>query len=171
MICGLRRPGSGSVTLGGNDITKLGPAQRARLGMARTFQGLELFGRLSVRDNLLVAAEMRHRGAAAARIVDDILDRVALGQYADRIADSLPTGVGRQVEVARALTTEPRIILLDEPAAGQDRRRPPALPTYFAVSWPACGGSARRTRHGTGDGRVRSGACARSRVDHHLRDP
>ena len=120
VICGLRRPGSGSVSLDGADITKLGPAQRARLGMARTFQGLELFGRLSVRDNLLVAAEMRRRGAAAARIVDDILDRVALGRYADRLADSLPTGVGRQVEVARALTTEPRIILLDEPAAGQD---------------------------------------------------
>ena len=59
------------------------------------------------------------------------------GQYADRIADSLPTGVGRQVEVARALTTEPRIILLDEPAAGQDPEETARLPTYFAVSWPA----------------------------------
>ncbi|AZG45781.1 ABC transporter ATP-binding protein [Gordonia insulae] len=120
VICGLRRPGSGRVTLDGEDITRLGPAQRAQRGMARTFQGLELFGRLSVRDNLLVAAELRRTGGSAATLVDEVIDRAGLGSYADRLADSLPTGVGRLVEVARALATEPDLILLDEPAAGQD---------------------------------------------------
>ncbi|GAB89681.1 ABC transporter ATP-binding protein [Gordonia rhizosphera] len=120
VICGLRRPGTGRVVLDGEEITKLGPAHRARKGMARTFQGLELFGRLSVRDNLRVAADIRMAGGQASRLVDEIIDRVRLGAYADRLADSLPTGVGRLVEVARALTTEPRLILLDEPAAGQD---------------------------------------------------
>ncbi|MFW0785613.1 ABC transporter ATP-binding protein [Gordonia sp. CPCC 206044] len=120
VICGLRRPGSGSVRLNGENITRLGPAQRARRGMARTFQGLELFGRLSVRDNLLVAAEMGRNPRGAGQLVDGVIERAQLGAYADRLADSLPTGVGRQVEVARALTTRPDLILLDEPAAGQD---------------------------------------------------
>ncbi|NDZ96113.1 ABC transporter ATP-binding protein [Streptomyces sp. SID6673] len=121
VICGLRRPSSGKVTLDGEDITRLGPAHRAHRGMARTFQGLELFGRLSVRDNLLVAAELRRNSRQpAARLVDDVIERAQLGPYADRVADSLPTGVGRLVEVARALATEPDLILLDEPAAGQD---------------------------------------------------
>ncbi|NED62034.1 ATP-binding cassette domain-containing protein, partial [Streptomyces sp. SID10244] len=81
----------------------------------------ELFGRLSVRDNLLVAAELRRNSRQpAARLVDDVIERAQLGPYADRVADSLPTGVGRLVEVARALATEPDLILLDEPAAGQD---------------------------------------------------
>ena len=56
IVCGLRRPSSGQVLLDGRDVTRMGPARRARHGLARTFQRLELFGRLSVRDNLLVAA-------------------------------------------------------------------------------------------------------------------
>ncbi|WAC54142.1 ABC transporter ATP-binding protein [Gordonia sp. SL306] len=120
VIGGLRRPNTGSVVLDGNDITRLGPAQRAKRGMARTFQGLELFGRLSVRDNLLVAAELRRHGRDVKALVDGVIERARLEAYVDRLADSLPTGVGRQVEVARALTTRPDLILLDEPAAGQD---------------------------------------------------
>ncbi|MEE3849497.1 ABC transporter ATP-binding protein [Gordonia sp. LSe1-13] len=120
VVCGLRRPSSGSVRLGDENITRLGPAQRAKRGMARTFQGLELFGRLSVRDNLLVAAEMSRGRRQAGKLVDGVIESAQLEKYADRLADSLPTGVGRQVEVARALTTRPDIILLDEPAAGQD---------------------------------------------------
>ncbi|MGC4963197.1 ABC transporter ATP-binding protein [Gordonia sp. DT218] len=120
VIGGLRRPNTGSVVLDGKDITRLGPAQRAKRGMARTFQGLELFGRLSVRDNLLVAAELRRHGRDVTKLVDGVIERAQLEAYADRLADSLPTGVGRQVEVARALTTQPDLILLDEPAAGQD---------------------------------------------------
>ena len=120
IVCGLRRPSSGQVVLDGRDVTRMGPARRARHGLARTFQRLELFGRLSVRDNLLVAAELGPERRRACRVVDDILTRLGLAEVADRAADALPTGLGRLVEVGRALALHPGFFLLDEPAAGQD---------------------------------------------------
>ncbi|MET9214150.1 MULTISPECIES: ABC transporter ATP-binding protein [unclassified Nocardia] len=120
VICGLRTPVRGRVRLGGRDITRAGPARRARHGMARTFQRLELFGRLSVRDNLLVAAELGPDRRRAGQVVDDIIDRFGLAAVADACADELPTGTGRLVEVGRAVAARPSVILLDEPAAGQD---------------------------------------------------
>jgi branched-chain amino acid transport system ATP-binding protein len=120
VISGLRRPSSGRVSLGGRDVTRLGPARRSRHGLARTFQQIELFGRLSVRDNLMVAAELGANRRHAARVVRDVLERLDLTVLADQLADALPTGVGRLVEVGRALAGRPRVLLLDEPAAGQD---------------------------------------------------
>ncbi|WP_328392766.1 ABC transporter ATP-binding protein [Nocardia sp. NBC_00416] len=120
VICGLRRPASGRIHLGERDITRLAPARRARQGMARTFQRLELFGRLSVRDNLLVAAELGPQPRQAKRIADEIIDRLELGSRAGDLADALPTGLARLVEVGRALAVRPTLLLLDEPAAGQD---------------------------------------------------
>lgn len=120
VICGLRRPAAGRIRLGERDITRLAPARRARHGMARTFQRLELFGRLSVRDNLLVAAELGPHRRNAARIADEIIDRLELGDRAGDLADALPTGLARLVEVGRALAVRPTLLLLDEPAAGQD---------------------------------------------------
>ena len=120
VICGLRRPARGRVVLGGADVTGMGPARRARHGLARTFQRLELFGRLTVRDNLLVAAELGPERRRAARAVDEIVDRLGLAGIAGACADTLPTGIGRLVEVGRALAARPRFLLLDEPAAGQD---------------------------------------------------
>ena len=120
VICGLRKPVSGRVALEGKDVTREGPARRARHGMARTFQRLELFGRLSVRENLMVAAELGPQRRHAARAVEEIITRLDLGEVADRPADALPTGTGRLVEVGRALAVRPRFLLLDEPAAGQD---------------------------------------------------
>ena len=120
VICGLRRPSTGQVFLDGRDVTRLGPARRARHGLARTFQRLELFGRLSVRDNLLVAAELGPERRQAGRVVADILARLCLAEVADSAADALPTGLGRLVEVGRALALHPGFFLLDEPAAGQD---------------------------------------------------
>ena len=117
---GLRRPSSGRVFLDGRDVTKTRPAGRARRGLARTFQRLELFGRLSVRDNLLVAAELGPDPRRAAKTVAEILVRLDLGELADAAPDTLPTGVGRLVEVGRALAIRPKVLLLDEPAAGQD---------------------------------------------------
>lgn len=119
---GLRKPSAGRVFLDGRDVTGLGPARRSRRGLARTFQRLELFGRLSVRDNLLVAAELGPASRHAHRTVDALVDRLGLGAVADSLADSLPTGVGRLVEVGRALAVSPKVLLLDEPAAGQDGR-------------------------------------------------
>ncbi|WP_280185180.1 ATP-binding cassette domain-containing protein, partial [Nocardia gipuzkoensis] len=96
---------------------RLGPSRRARHGLARTFQRLELFGRLSVRDNLLVAAELGPQRRNAARNVTEIIDRLGLHESADASADELPTGTGRLVEVGRAIAARPSLILLDEPAA------------------------------------------------------
>ncbi|TDC71828.1 ABC transporter ATP-binding protein [Actinomadura sp. GC306] len=120
VVSGLRRPSSGRVLLDGRDVTRLGPARRARRGLARTFQRLELFGRLSVRDNLLVAAELGPERRHAARTVSEIIDRLGLAGVADDLADAVPTGVARLVEVGRALAVRPKLLLLDEPAAGQD---------------------------------------------------
>ncbi|WP_347280100.1 ABC transporter ATP-binding protein [Frankia sp. CcI49] len=120
VISGLRRPSSGQVFIDGHEVTRLGPTRRSRHGLARTFQRLELFGRLSVRDNLLVAAELGAHRRQAAVLVDEILDRVGLTRLADASADTLSTGVARLVEVARALAARPKLLLLDEPAAGQD---------------------------------------------------
>ena len=120
VICGLRKPVAGRIRLDDRDVTRLGPARRARCGMARTFQRLELFGRLSVRENLLVAAELGPERRRAERAVTQLLARLDLAELADRPADELSTGTGRLVEVGRALAVKPRFLLLDEPAAGQD---------------------------------------------------
>ena len=120
VVSGLRRPVAGRVVLGGRDVTRAGPARRARHGLARTFQRLELFGRLTVRDNLLVAAELGPQRRHAARVADEIIGRLGLGAVADTCADSLTTGTARLVEVARAMAVRPTLLLLDEPAAGQD---------------------------------------------------
>ena len=120
VICGLRKPDAGRVALNGRDVTRAGPAARARYGMARTFQRLELFGRLTVRENLMVAAELGPERRHAAAMVETILARLGLGGIADQSADALSTGTGRLVEVGRALATRPKYLLLDEPAAGLD---------------------------------------------------
>jgi branched-chain amino acid transport system ATP-binding protein len=120
VVSGLRRPSSGRVVLDGRDVTRMGPARRSRHGLARTFQRLELFGRLSVRDNLLVAAELGPDRRRAAEVVEDILERLGLGDGAGKPADALSTGAGRLLEVGRALAVRPKVLLLDEPAAGQD---------------------------------------------------
>jgi branched-chain amino acid transport system ATP-binding protein len=120
VVSGLRRPATGKVVLNGRDVTRFGPARRSRHGLARTFQRLELFGRLSVRDNLLVAAELGPERRRAAEVADDLLERLGLTGVAGTGADNLPTGVARLVEVGRALAVRPGLLLLDEPAAGQD---------------------------------------------------
>ena len=125
VITGLLTPDAGRVLLAGRDITALPPDRRARLGVARTFQRLELFGLLTVRANIRVAADL-HRRNQRDRSVDpdavaaELLARVGLDEVADVRADRLPTGQARLVELARALATRPRVLLLDEPASGQD---------------------------------------------------
>ena len=123
VVTGLRAPDAGRVVLDGRDVTRLPPHRRARLGMARTFQRLEVFGSLTVRENVLAAVEFaghRSRGKGATAEADAIVERLGLGPVADERADALPTGSARLVELGRALATRPRALLLDEPASGLD---------------------------------------------------
>ena len=122
VITGLQEPTSGRVCFDGHDITSVAPRRRAQLGIGRTFQRLEVFGSLSVGDNIRVAAEMR---AARDRTADNpedvrdrLLDRVGLRAFADAPADAVPTGIARLTELARALACEPTMLLLDEPSSG-----------------------------------------------------
>jgi branched-chain amino acid transport system ATP-binding protein len=117
VITGLQRADAGRVLLDGEDISSLRAHERARLGIARTFQRLEMFGSLSVRDNLLVAAEAA-RVEAPDTLVRDVLERVGLAQLAGARGADLPTGTARLVELGRALAAGPRVLLLDEPSSG-----------------------------------------------------
>jgi branched-chain amino acid transport system ATP-binding protein len=119
VVGGLQVPERGRVLLGDDDLTALAPFKRARRGLARTFQRLELFGLLDVRTNIALAADVAGR-AHPEGIADALLDRLGLTDLAGVRADRLPTGHARRVELARALATGPRVLLLDEPASGQD---------------------------------------------------
>jgi ABC-type branched-subunit amino acid transport system ATPase component len=123
IVTGLLGPNAGRVALDGRDITRRKPHQRSRLGIGRTFQRLETFGSLTARENVLVAAEMRQgwsrdRSRSPSALTDEILERVGLQQVAEERADRLPTGTARLIELGRALATQPRVLLLDEPSAG-----------------------------------------------------
>ena len=123
-ITGLQETAGGKVVLDGEDISALKPHQRARRGIARTFQRLEVFGSLSARENILVAAEIRNSWAEdkedARHQVEDIIDLVGVRGVAEERVDSMPTGFARLVELGRALATRPKVLLLDEPASGLD---------------------------------------------------
>ena len=125
VITGLQETVRGRVLLEGRDITNLKAHARARLGIARTFQRLEVFGSLTARENILTAAEIRRswshdRGADPRRDAEEILDRVGIRAVANERVDSMPTGLARLVELGRALATRPKLLLLDEPASGLD---------------------------------------------------
>jgi branched-chain amino acid transport system ATP-binding protein len=125
---------AGRVTLRGEDLLALAPHAIARRGVARTFQNTEVFRALSVLDNVLVgrhthlrggalrgalrAASVRREEAAARETARALLDRLGLTDVAGVPAGSLPLGLQKRLELARALASEPRLLLLDEPAGG-----------------------------------------------------
>jgi len=127
-VLGQIRPDAGSITLQGRDITGLSPLELNRLGVGRTFQTLQVFGKMSVRDNLIVAAQ-EHRGSMGGRLfapgdsglggkADALIEQFRLGHVADRRAGALSYGQQKLVDIAMAFMSEPALVLLDEPCAG-----------------------------------------------------
>jgi ABC-type branched-subunit amino acid transport system ATPase component len=138
VLSGLLRPKAGRVTMGGTDVTNRSPQNRAHRGLARTFQRMELFTELTVREHLVLARRVKdgrerllgmvrdlsgfgeRPGPGEDEAVDDILELLGLTAVADRPALAIPLGTGRLLEVARALAAEPTVMLLDEPSSGLD---------------------------------------------------
>jgi branched-chain amino acid transport system ATP-binding protein len=122
VICGLQRPTRGRVALDGDDVTALRPFDRARRGIGRTFQRLEIFGSMTAYENVRLGAEIRQEWDRSWPDPDEkaaeVMARVGLWPVADARADSLPTGHARLVELGRALAAGPRALLLDEPSSG-----------------------------------------------------
>jgi branched-chain amino acid transport system ATP-binding protein len=119
IISGFQRPTQGHVWFAGQDITGRAPHELARQGLARTFQIVQPFAGLTVRENIAVGAYLRHRERAAAfDAAETIAQRLALGKYLDQPAGALTVGARKRLELARALATSPRLLLLDEVMAG-----------------------------------------------------
>jgi branched-chain amino acid transport system ATP-binding protein len=132
VITGLQAPTEGKVYIGDEEVTGSKPHKRARLRMARTFQRLEVFGSLTARENIMVAAEIRNGWSKGDKtdpreITSAILERVGLTHVAEAPVDSMPTGLARLVELGRALATQPQLLLLDEPGSGLDHTESEAL--------------------------------------------
>ena len=134
MISGVYAPTRGRVVLNGEDVTRMPPHLLARRGLSRTFQNLQIFQAMTVLENVIVGHHLHERGSVLADLFSlqasrrrsreseasarALLDRVGLGRAAEQEAGSLSYGALKRLEIARALALKPRMLLLDEPAAG-----------------------------------------------------
>ena len=127
-VLGQIKPDGGTIELRGADITRLSPLALSRRGVGRTFQSLQVFGKMTVRDNLIVAAQ-EHRGTMAGRMfaapdnglgdkADELLETFRIRDVADRRAGALSYGQQKLVDIAMAFMSDPELVLLDEPCAG-----------------------------------------------------
>ena len=145
MVTGVYTPTEGKVILGGNDITGKRPDEITKLGLARTFQNIRLFSSMTVFDNVLIAKHLRRTSnvfTATFRLnmkeekrmraeTLELLKIVGLEGVKDELATSLPYGQQRRLEIARALATQPTLLLLDEPAAGMNPQETEELGAFI----------------------------------------
>ena len=134
LVSGVYQPKTGEVSLGDETVTGLSPDRLATRGLSRTFQNLQVFFRMTARENVMVGRHLKERrgllahllalpstarqNQESADVADRLLARVGLSEYADTPAASMPYGALKRLEIARALAAEPEVLLLDEPAAG-----------------------------------------------------
>ncbi len=126
LITRVYRPDSGAIELEGTDLLRTPTHRIVRRGVARTFQNVELFGSMTVLEHVLVG-----RHANRGRSAREILGYVGLAAHAHRLARELPYGVQKRVELARALASGPRLLLLDEPAGGLNHEEVERLATLI----------------------------------------
>lgn len=135
-ITGMYRPSSGAILFGGREVRGMKPHRIAQLGLVRTFQSIRLFPNMSVRDNVLAGRHCRTRSGVLGAIIrppsqqreerasramaEEMLEVVDLGARTDALAAGLSYGEQRRLEIARALATAPKMLVLDEPAAGMN---------------------------------------------------
>ncbi len=176
-------PPRGARCFAGSDMTGLAPERVARLGIARTFQNVRLFGELSLRENVMMGAyragqlrrvrldaapgrprQARARGGRSS--ADRWLERLGLGAYAETPATALPFGLQRVAEIARAMASEPTLVLLDEPAAGLNEVEKQQLSSILRdiVRRDRVRAAPGRAQHAAGDGAGRSRRRARFRA-------
>ncbi|ETP72398.1 ABC-type branched-chain amino acid transport system, ATPase component [Lachnospiraceae bacterium JC7] len=144
-ITGIYTPTSGGVSFNGSSIKGKSPDEITKLGIARTFQNIRLFSNLTVFDNVLIAKHLRARDnvfSATLRLnfaeerrmreeTAELLKEQGLYELKDEIASSLPYGLQRHLEIARALATQPKLLLLDEPAAGMNPQETQELTDFI----------------------------------------
>ena len=128
VITGFQRPDEGRIALDGRDVTGWRPDQLSQMGVARTFQKLKPFAGMTVIENVMVGAFQKTSDVRAARdAAQTVLEAVGLGERADVHARGLSTGQRKRLELARALATRPRLLLLDEVTGGVDQATVPGL--------------------------------------------
>lgn len=134
LLTGIYKPDSGKIVLDGRDITGLKTTEMVKIGICRTFQNIRLFAQMSVIQNVLVGYQSkihysmvdailntprrRRADRDAIRVAEEALEKCGLLQYRDERADALPYGKQRKLEIARAIVSKPKMLFLDEPAAG-----------------------------------------------------
>jgi branched-chain amino acid transport system ATP-binding protein len=147
MITGVYKPTTGTIFFRDNNITGMRPDIITKLGVARTFQNIRLFKDLSVLDNVLIANHLHIKSNFFSAILKlpwyvkeerrmveksmHLLDRVGLADFKNEKSSSLPYGMQRRLEIARALATNPEVLLLDEPAAGMNPKETESLTSFI----------------------------------------